>query len=65
MKNIGTFLGEVRAEMARVEWPDTDEWIGATLVTLILVAFFTLYLGVVDRVIQWVIYNQIFSNVRR
>ena len=65
MKNIVTFLKEVRAEMARVEWPKTDEWLGATVVTLILVAFFTLYLGVVDRVIQWLIYTQIFSHVRK
>jgi preprotein translocase subunit SecE len=65
MKNVGTFLKEVRAEMARVEWPKTDEWLGATVVTLILVAFFTVYLGIIDRVIQWLIYNQIFSHVRR
>ncbi len=65
MKNIVTFLKEVRAEMARVEWPKTDEWLGATIVTLILVAFFTLYLGVIDRVIQWLIYTQIFSHVRK
>ena len=65
MKNIGKFLKEVSAEMARVEWPKTDEWLGATAVTLILVAFFTVYLGVIDRIIQWLIYNQIFSHVRR
>ena len=65
MKNVGTFLKEVRAEMARVEWPKTDEWLGATMVTLILVALFTVYLGVIDRIIQWLIYNQIFSHVRR
>ena len=65
MKNIGTFLKEVRAEMARVEWPNTDEWFGATVVTLILVAFFTVYLGVIDRILQWLIYTQIFSHVRK
>ncbi len=65
MKNVGTFLKEVRAEMARVEWPKTDEWIGATLVTLILVAFFTLYLGLIDRVIQEIIYKQLFGYVKR
>lgn len=65
MVNVGTFLKEVRAEMARVEWPKTDEWLGATVVTLILVAFFTLYLGVLDRVIQEIIYTRLFSYVRR
>ena len=42
------FLQEV--EMAlRVEWPKTDEFIGATIVTLMLVVFFTIYLGLVDK----------------
>ncbi len=59
------FLKEVRAEMARVEWPKRDEFIGATIVTLVLVAFFTIYLGAVDRVNKIVIYDNIFSYVRR
>ena len=65
MKNIGTFLKEVRAEMGRVEWPKRDEFIGATIVTLLFVIFFTIYLGFVDKLIQWVIYNQLFSVVKR
>lgn len=64
MKNVGQFLKEVRAEMARVEWPKTEEWIGATVITLLLVLFFAIYLGLIDGVNQWVIYKQIFSHVR-
>ena len=64
MKNIGTFLKEVRSEMARVEWPKREEFIGATIVTLLLVLFCTIYLGLVDKALQWVIYKQIFSYVR-
>ncbi len=59
------FLKEVRAEMARVEWPKTDEFIGATIVTLMLVVFFTIYLGLVDKANKWIIYDQIFSHVRK
>ena len=58
-------LKEVRAEMARVEWPKTDEFIGATIVTLMLVLFFTIYLGLVDKANKWIIYDQIFSHVRK
>ncbi len=65
MKNIGTFLKEVRAEMGRVEWPKPEEFIGATIVTLLLVLFFTIYLGVIDKTIQWIIYKQIFGYVGR
>lgn len=65
MKNIGTFLKEVRSEMARVEWPKPEEFIGATIVTLLLVLFFTIYLGLLDRVLEWIIYKQIFSLIRR
>ena len=57
------FLKEVRSEMARVEWPKRDEFIGATIVTLLLVAFFTVYLGFIDRVNKIVIYDKIFSRV--
>ncbi len=64
MKNIGTFLREVRSEMARVEWPKPEEFIGATIVTLLLVLFFAIYLGVIDKANQWLIYKQIFSHVR-
>ena len=65
MKNIGTFLREVRVEMARVEWPQSEEFIGATIVTLLLVLFFTIYLGIIDVANQWLIYKQIFGFVGR
>jgi preprotein translocase SecE subunit len=63
--DVVRFLKEVRAEMARVEWPKTEEFIGATIVTLMLVVFFTIYLGLVDKANKWVIYDQIFSRVRK
>ena len=63
--NIVKFLKEVRIEMTRVEWPKWDEFIGATIVTLLLVLFFTIYLGLIDKANKWVIYDKIFSVVRR
>ena len=62
---IGQFLKEVRQEMARVEWPKPEEFIGATIVTLLLVLFFTIYLGLVDKANKWIIYDKIFSHVRK
>ncbi len=65
MINVGQFLREVRTEMSRVEWPKPEEFIGATIVTLLLVLFFTIYLGLVDKANQWLIYQKIFSVVKR
>ena len=65
MKSIPQFLKEVKIELSRVEWPKRDDFIGATIVTLVLVLFFTIFLGAVDKVNKWVIYDKIFSAVRR
>ena len=65
MQQISKFLKEVRVELSRVEWPKRSEFIGATIVTLILVLFFTIFLGVVDTSVKWIIYDKIFSHVRK
>ncbi len=48
IKNALQFLKEVRGELAKVEWPNFNEWVGSTLVVLFLVCFFAVYLGIVD-----------------
>lgn len=47
-KDIVQFLQGVRTELSKVEWPTFDEFIGSTLVVLVLVVFFAIYLGIVD-----------------
>ncbi len=49
-----TFLNEVVAELKRVVWPSRQETTAFTWVVLIVVAFVSLYLGVVDYVISLV-----------
>jgi len=63
--NVVQFLKEVRTELSRVEVPMPVEFIGATIVTLLLVLFFTVYLGLVDKANKWIIYDKIFSHVRK
>ena len=49
--NVNTvvqFFKEVRFELSKVEWPKFNEWVGSTLVVLVLVCFFSVYLGLVD-----------------
>ena len=48
MKDIVQFFSEVRVELGKVIWPKYEEWIGSTIVMLVLVLLFSLYLGVID-----------------
>lgn len=52
MKDVVQFLSQVRVELARVVWPKFDDWIGSTIVVLLLVVFFSMYLFGVDWVIS-------------
>ncbi len=38
-------LREVRVELSRIEWPSTQEWIGATIIVLVVVAAFAVFLA--------------------
>ena len=42
------FFSEVRLELSRVIWPKFDEFIGSTIIVLVIVAAFAVYLGGVD-----------------
>ena len=47
---LAQFLRDVRAEMKRVSWPSLNEVKNTTIITLIAVIFFAIYLFLVDRV---------------
>ena len=49
------FLRDVRAEMRRVSWPTVNDVKNTTIITLIAVVFFAVYLFLVDRVWAFVI----------
>jgi preprotein translocase SecE subunit len=51
MKSIWLFqfLGEVKSELSRVEWPTFQEFVGSTVVTLFLIFLFAVFFGFVDR----------------
>ncbi len=57
MKSVGQFLREVQAEMAKVTWPSFNQLVGSTIIVLILVVFFAVYLGAIDfvfaRLAKW------------
>ena len=47
---IRQFLHDTRAEMRRVSWPGANMVKNTTLITLVAVVFFALYLFAIDRV---------------
>ena len=49
LERIGQFLSDVRTEMKRVAWPTANEVKNTTIITLIAVIFFAVYLYLVDR----------------
>jgi preprotein translocase subunit SecE len=50
IKNVGKFLSEVRGELSKVIWPTRHELIGSTIISLVFILFFAIYLGGVDFV---------------
>ncbi|MGB8873852.1 MAG: preprotein translocase subunit SecE [Desulfobaccales bacterium] len=48
IEKTSTFLGEVVTELKLTTWPNRKEVIGTTGVTLILVLFIAIFLGLVD-----------------
>src|SRR2546423_7440359 len=49
---LGQFLHDVRAEMKRVSWPSLTTVQNTTVITLIAVIFFAVYLFAVDQALS-------------
>lgn len=58
-RQLVEFIKEAWQELQRVHWPTRKETYAATLVVIIVVILFAIYLALVDlglaKVIQWVI----------
>lgn len=48
MKDVMQFFQEVKLELSRVIWPKFDEFLGSTIIVLVIVAAFAIYLGGID-----------------
>ena len=49
IKDAVQFVKDVQIELSKVTWPKFDEWVGSTVVVLLLMSFFAIYLGLVDK----------------
>ena len=47
------FLHDVRVEMKQVTWPSREDVISTTGVVIATVAFFGIFLTIVERIAQW------------
>jgi len=55
MDKIVKFFREVKVEMSKVSWPSLDELKNSTKVVIVAVILITIFIGVVDRILGWVI----------
>ncbi len=54
---IGQFLHDVRAELKRVSWPTLQHVQNSTIITLVAVIFFAVYLFAVDHALAQLIWG--------
>ncbi len=47
------YLLEVRSEFRKITWPNQREYMGGTVGVVIIVAFLTVVLGVIDAALAW------------
>ena len=59
-RNLANFYGDVKIELKKVSWPNKKEVSGTTLVVIITVFFFGIYLFLVDTLLKRAV-NSIFE----
>jgi preprotein translocase subunit SecE len=59
IQSARSYLSEVRAEFWKVTWPSQKEYVGGTIGVIVIVAFITAVLGVMDlglaQAMQWIV----------
>jgi preprotein translocase subunit SecE len=55
LQKIKKFLKEVTAELRKVTWPTKEELIGSTVVTVVVSLIVSLFIGIVDRILTFLI----------
>ena len=57
---LHTFLGEVKVELKKVNWPGRREVLSTTTVVIVTVFVFGIFLSIVDLIFTW-LRTQLFS----
>ena len=53
LANTKEFLHDVRVEMKQVTWPSREDVISTTTVVIVTVAFFGVFLAIVEKIAQF------------
>ena len=61
LERMSQFVRDIRAELKRVSWPTANEVKNTTIITLVAVVFFAIYLFAVDRIWSFLLVQ--LSNV--
>ena len=52
---VKKFFNDVYVEMQKVAWPSKDELIGSTTVVIIMSVIMAVFIGVVDRALNFIV----------
>jgi len=55
------FLKEVKSEMRKVVWPTFPDFMGATVIVLVVMVAFSIYLGSVDYLFYKFVFEKVLS----
>lgn len=50
LKSIANYFSDVKSELRKVTWPNREEIVTSTLVVVVVVIAFTLFIGIVDEI---------------
>lgn len=53
--SVRRFIKDVRIELGKVNWPGRAEVVSSTVVVLVAVAFFAVFIGIVDLIFATII----------
>lgn len=53
LERLGTFMKEVRGELAKITWPTRPELRESTVVVIVTVILITIFIGAVDQVFNF------------
>ncbi len=62
MRNIVTFLGEAKAELARVNWPSRRQIIQYTMLVIVMSFAMAVFLGSLDFLFSFLVERYLLSR---
>jgi preprotein translocase subunit SecE len=58
-QRLVTYIKGVRSEMRKVVWPDREEVVNSSIIVIVTIVFFTLFVLIVDQISSFIIIDQL------